>query len=113
MKKLMWVMFLMFGFIAVGNTQDTLEILQYPEEQDQVLEKIEIRELPEIARHALNSQDYNNWVVNAAYRTSVADPNDPLDMGNVNYLVELKKGEERKTIRFDENGTQIKDGDEP
>lgn len=112
MKKLMLALYLMFGVIAIGNAQDTLKIQQYPQEQDQGLRKIEIRELPETARQALGSQDYSSWIVNAAYKTSVVDPNDPQDMSNVNYLVELKKGEETKTVRFDKDGNKLKDEDD-
>jgi hypothetical protein len=110
MKKLIFVLCLMGGVIATGKAQDTLKILQYPE-QDQDLIKIEIRELPEMARQTLGSPDYSSWMVKAAYKTSVVDPNHPEDIDGVNYLVELKNGKKTKTVRFDKDGNKLKEDD--
>src|SRR5688572_21127771 len=107
MKKLMLVIGLMFGGIALVNAQEqdttsttpTQTESQTTTTQDQDRQKIEVRELPEAIRTSLETQDYQGWVVSSAYRSSQTDASDETKSMEL-YIVELKNGAETKTVKF-------------
>jgi|SRR5688572_8300331 hypothetical protein len=60
-------------------------------------EKIKPEELPEAVKTTLNGDEYKGWLVQTAYRIKSKDI----------YEVEVKKGAETKTIRFDKDGKVV------
>lgn len=102
MKKLMFALFaLMISFTVVnaqqqqpGGTEETAPAIQ---QDDKV--KIKPDELPEQVRESLNSNDYDGWEVSTAYRHTDKEV----------YEVELKKGMEMKTVKFDKEGNKIEE----
>ena len=96
MKKVVFLFFLLavgVGFMNVsrGSAFSPETVVTAPQEER---EKIKREELPELIKTALNGDEYKGWLVNAAYRIKSKDI----------YEVELKKGAESKTIRFDKEG---------
>jgi hypothetical protein len=59
--------------------------------------KIKKEDLPEAVRTALAGNDYNGWEISEAYQYKEAGT----------YEVELKKGEEKKTVKLDKDGKVI------
>ncbi len=59
--------------------------------------KIKKEDLPEAVRTALAGNDYNGWEIHEAYMYKEAGT----------YEVELKKGEEKKTVKLDKEGKVI------
>jgi hypothetical protein len=56
--------------------------------------KIKKEELPEAALTALASTDFQGWEISEAYKWKEAGT----------YEVEMKKGEEKKTVKLDKDG---------
>ena len=59
--------------------------------------KIKTEELPQAVKTALEGEAYKNWEITQAYKYTVSE----------NYAVNLKKGTESKTVKFDKNGNVI------
>lgn len=76
---------------AAYNQQINIQI-----EQDEKV-KISNEELPEAVKTALQSESYKDWTISAAYYTKSTEQ----------YEVELKKGEETKTVKLDKDGKVI------
>lgn len=97
MKKVMFfVSVLAFGgaFAISAHTMSAYSgVVSIQEER----EKIKKEELPEPVKTTLNGDEYKGWLISAAYRIKSKDT----------YEVELKKGAEAKTIRFDKEGRVI------
>jgi hypothetical protein len=98
MKKVMFFLSLMLvasvGFVSAAspvNTNSEYSLLQDDKE------KIKPEELPEQIKTALNGDEYKGWLVQSAYRIKSKDV----------YEVELKKGAETKTLRFDKEGKVV------
>lgn len=59
--------------------------------------KIKPEDLPDAVKTTLNSDDYKDWEISAAYKHEDTEI----------YEVELKSGAETKTLKFDKDGNQI------
>jgi hypothetical protein len=97
--------------------------------------KIKSQELPESVKSSLESQEYRGWLVNSAYKLDAAstsgtgaeeNTSDTTSVsGNTEisgttetgahatevYIVELKNGAQTKTVRFDQDGKKLDDGE--
>lgn len=115
MKKLLFA----FAFLTVGSVavlaQDTTSVAPTspspaPTEQapapapaDDQDKQISASELPQPIQTALAGQDYSGWTVASA--TSKEKD------GKTVYSVELKNGSETKKVKFDADGTVLKEKD--
>jgi hypothetical protein len=98
MKKV--VFFFSAMVVGIGFVNATGTIVTNPNvvtvQQDDK-EKIKPEELPEAVKTTLNGDEYKGWLVQTAYRIKSKDI----------YEVEVKKGAETKTIRFDKDGKVV------
>ena len=106
MKKLTVIILLLSVLAFYAQGQDTLKIRQNGvEKEDEKLQQIDIRELPEIIKVKLASSDYTSWILQAAYKAPGKVE------GQVDYVVELKKDNDVVRVRFDDSGNRKKDTD--
>lgn len=81
------------------SQSDTAQSMQKQNYQDMV--KIRTSELPETVQSTILSPEYNGWQIKDAYRSN----------DNTGYTVNMKKGSEEKTFRFDAEG-KLQEGDD-
>ena len=62
-------------------------------------QQIAVSELPEIIRASLTREDYIGWAVGNAFKKEKG--------GKTIYIVELTKGAETKTVKFDADGKKL------
>ncbi|HLT80127.1 MAG TPA: hypothetical protein VKZ86_03810 [Cyclobacteriaceae bacterium] len=97
MKKVLFALLAIMGsfsvMTAVANVADVNAIVALEDEKMQ----IQPEELPDAVKAALNSEDYTGWQISAAYKYAEKDV----------YEVELKKGEEVATVKFDKDGQKV------
>ncbi len=98
MKKLMFAFAAMLGSVAFVNAQDESNNIRTPEtvQQDEKV-KIKTEELPATVKTALESQDYNGWLIDAAYKHTATET----------FEVQLKNGTEVKTVKFNKDGEKV------
>jgi hypothetical protein len=110
MKKLLFAFaFMSLGSVAVMAQDSTSVAPQTPpptevQGDDQDKDKgqaIAASELPAPVQTALQGQDYTGW--------TVANASKKEKDGKTTYIVELKNGSEMKTVKFDADGTAIKE----
>ncbi|HEX6225359.1 MAG TPA: hypothetical protein VFZ52_13165 [Chryseolinea sp.] len=114
MKKLLFAIAFMTAGSAAVLAQDSTSIApQTPpstevappaaddQSQDQDKQTIATSELPANIQTALQGQDYSGWTVASA---SKMDKD-----GKTFYAVELSKGSEKKTVKFDADGNAVKE----
>lgn len=98
MKKVVFFLSLMMiasvGFINAGTVN--VKSASYATSQDDK-EKIKPEELPDAVKTTLNGDEYKGWLVETAYKIKSKDV----------YEIELKKGAETKTLRFDKEGKVV------
>jgi hypothetical protein len=83
------------GFVNAAGANDVGSTSITVQQDDR--EKIKPEELPEAVKTTLNGDEYKGWLVQTAYRIKSKDL----------YEVEVKKGAETKTIRFDKDGKVV------
>jgi len=113
MKKLLFAFaFMSLGSVAVMAQDSTSVSPQTPPAteiqgaQDQSGDQgqaVTATELPAAIQTALQGQDYSGW--------SVANATKKEKDGKTMYAVELKNGSETKKVKFDADGTMIKEKD--
>jgi uncharacterized cupredoxin-like copper-binding protein len=105
MKKLLFGLALMLASVVAVNAQDSTAVNQgagsSTEEQLTEKEMIAVTELPAMITQQLQGQDYTGWAVSNAYKKEKE--------GKTFYAVELKNGEEKKIVKFDDQGNKIKE----
>jgi uncharacterized membrane protein YkoI len=124
MKKLLFaIAFMTAGSVAVlaqdstsiaPQTPPSTEIQAPPASDDQAApasddqsqdqdkgQAIATTELPANIQASLQGQDYSGWTVANAYKKDKD--------GKTFYAVELTKGDEKKTVKFDADGNAMKD----
>lgn len=100
MKKSMFTAAALVAGLAFVNAQN---IAPAPEGTTpaavQAVEKVKIKpeQLPEAIKTTLKGDDYKGWTAYAAYHDTVT---------NI-YEVELRKGSETKSLKFDSDGKQV------
>lgn len=102
-----WIWLLLFNFLVlIAQGQDTLRIQPDAAVSDQHLQEINIRELPEIIKQKLSSQQYSSWILQAAFREQRGSNigADPADSSN--YIVELRKDDATIRVRFNNVGNR-------
>lgn len=102
MKRIFLIVAMAAFVVVSASAQD--KVAQEPRQQDR--EKIEIRDLPQPIRTALESTEYAGWNVSSAYRTTQTESVDETQSMEV-YVVELKSGADTQIIRFDRDGNRI------
>ena len=113
MKKLMLAVCLLFGGATLVSAQqiDPLAMLsqsQSTDTQDQDKgQQISVSQLPDGVTAKLESQDYSGWTIGNAYKKT-----DNAQAGKETYTVELKKGTETKSVRFDKDGNEMGDAND-
>jgi hypothetical protein len=102
MKKLLFALFMVAATVT-AFAQDA----STPPAQDQnassEMQPIAATDLPAAVTASLQSQDYSGWTVANAYKKEKD--------GKTIYKVELKNGEEMKTVKFDADGNKLKGKD--
>ena len=102
---------LLFG-VTASHAQDTLagrSVRQQNQKQSLVLEKNRLRHLPASIRYALSTPNYEGWEIEDAYESVVTDPQTPNSSGLLIYIINLRRKDERVTIKFDEEGKRLDD----
>ena len=98
MKKVLFALLAIMGSVSVmtatANVADDNSIVATLEDEKM---QIQPEELPDAVKAALNSEDYTGWQISAAYKYAEKDI----------YEVELKKGEEVATVKFDKDGQKV------
>ncbi|MDV3309035.1 MAG: hypothetical protein LOY03_09485 [Cyclobacteriaceae bacterium] len=98
MKKVLFALLAIMGSVSVmtatANVADVNAIVAALEDEKM---QIQPEELPDAVKAALNSEDYTGWQISAAYKYAEKDI----------YEVELKKGEEVATVKFDKDGQKV------
>ncbi len=98
MKKVLFALLAIMGSVSVmtatANVADVNAIVAALEDEKM---QIQPEELPDAVKAALNSEDYTGWQISAAYKYADKDI----------YEVELKKGEEVATVKFDKDGQKV------
>ncbi|MFO7258398.1 MAG: hypothetical protein DIU61_011915 [Bacteroidota bacterium] len=98
MKKVLFALLAIMGSVSVmtatANVLDVNAIVAALEDEKM---QIQPEELPDAVKAALNSEDYTGWQISAAYKYAEKDI----------YEVELKKGEEVATVKFDKDGQKV------
>lgn len=98
MKKVLFALLAIMGSVSVmtatANVADVNAIVAALEDEKM---QIQPEELPDAVKAALNSEDYTGWQISAAYKYAEKDV----------YEVELKKGEEVATVKFDKDGQKV------
>ena len=99
MKKLM----LSMAFLAVAGTvtvyanqKQNVAIVQIQDEK----KPVKVEELPDAVKAALAADDYKEWKAEKAFWVKPAS-------GMEYYEIELKKGEEAKTVKLDKEGKVV------
>ena len=99
------IFLLLFYVVApLAEAQDTLRIHQNAGAEKEILQEIDVRELPEIIKQKLGSQEYSSWILQSAYRQEGNGGNIAQPVDSVGYVVELKKGGATIRVRFDNRG---------
>lgn len=99
MKKLMLSMaFLaLAGVVTVNaNNKQDVAIVNMQDEK----KPVKVEELPDAVKAALAGDDYKEWMAEKAYHVKPAT-------GTEHYEIELKKGEEVKTVKLDKDGKVV------
>jgi hypothetical protein len=113
MKKLMLAACLLFGGATLVSAQQTDPSAtpsqsQSTDTQDQDKgQQISVSQLPDGVTAKLESQDYSGWTIGNAYKKT-----DNAQAGKETYTVELKKGTETKSVRFDKDGNEMGDAND-
>lgn len=115
MKKLLLSIGLLVGGVAFVNAQDTTSVQPQPQEQsatsqDQQREQIQVSDLPDPVKRAIESQDYQGWTVAAAYKSTMSEADtqgDASKAGQECYILDLRNGAETKTVKFDKDGNKL------
>lgn len=124
MKHIIFGFCFLFGAVIAVQAQDTTSTSKQNEDQSTIQtqdqsryrtdktthqgnemgkEEISVEQLPSAIRDQLQSQHFTGWSVVKAHRKEKTD-------GTV-YNVELRNGDERKKVKFDEQGNVLKDKD--
>ncbi len=111
MKKLMLAVCLLFGGATLVSAQQrdqsaTPSQSQSTDQQDKG-QQISISQLPDAVTAKLESQDYSGWTIGNAYKKT-----DATQANKETYMVELKKGTEVKSVKFDKDGNEMTDQNE-
>jgi hypothetical protein len=109
MNYLMAAFLVLVGAIACG-AQDTLahrSIVQPKQQPNTVLKKNRIRHLPAAIRYSLTAPKYEGWAIDEAYESLVTDPQWPNSASLLIYVIDLKRNDERATIKFNEEGERL------
>ncbi len=104
MNKLLSTVIALLITSTLLRAQDQQRDLTQQREDDR--QKVEIRDLPQPVRTALESTEYAGWTVSSAYRTTQTEAVDETQSMEV-YVVELKSGAETRLVRFDRDGNRI------
>lgn len=116
MKKLLLSIGLLLGGVAFVNAQDTTSVQPQPQQsttpsQDQQREQIQVSDLPDPVKRAIESQDYQGWTVAAAYKSTMTDSGvqgeNAAKAGQEVYILDLRNGAETKTVKFDKDGNKL------
>lgn len=117
MKKLLFAFLFVFTAAIAALAQDSAatseptpatppssEYQNADQDQDKDKQPIAASELPAAITAALEGQDYSGWTVANAFKKEKD--------GQMMYIVELKNGSETKEVKFDAQGTKLKDDKE-
>lgn len=104
MKKLLIALFVCS--VSVAFAQDPSSAATPAPAQDQSTDEMQpvaASDLPAAITASLESQDYSGWTVSNAFKKEKD--------GKTVYKVELMKGGETKTVKFDADGNKLKGKD--
>jgi|SRR5688572_14072470 hypothetical protein len=104
MKKLLFALFMVAATVT-AFAQDASSSTQPSQDQNasSEMQPVAASDLPAAITASLQSQDYSGWTVSNAYKKEKD--------GKTIYKVELKNGEEMKTVKFDADGNKLKGKD--
>ena len=103
MKNVMFALLVLFVSFSVAQAQETTQPVpdqSAPAMQDDKV-KIQPEDLPESVQSAIDDDNtsYEGWQIDAAFHYTKTDV----------YEVEMKKGAESKTVKFDAEGNVLED----
>lgn len=94
---------LSMAFLAVAgtvtvyaNNKQDVAIVNFQDEK----KPVKVEELPDAVKAALTGDDYKEWKAEKAFQVKSAT-------GSEYYEIELKKGEEAKTVKLDKDGKVV------
>ena len=101
MKKLLFALIMCTATVA-AFAQDPATPQPSAQEQStsSEMQPIATSDLPPAITASLESQDYSGWTVSNAFKKEKD--------GKTIYKVEMKNGEETKTVKFDADGNKLK-----
>lgn len=79
-----------------ANQKQNVAIVQIQDEK----KPVKVEELPDAVKAALAADDYKDWKAEKAFWVKPAS-------GSEYYEIELKKGEEAKTVKLDKDGKVV------
>lgn len=101
MKKGIFTVAALVSGLAFASAQTIAPVQEVsaPSAATTVVEKVKIKpeELPDAIKTTLKSDDYKGWMAYAAYHDTAKDL----------YEVELRKGSETKSFKFDAEGKKV------
>jgi len=100
MKKIMLsLMVLALAGVVTVNANSNQQGVAIVQQQDEKV-PVKVEELPDAVKTALAADDYKEWMPEKAFHVKPAT-------GNEYFEVELKKGEETKTVKLDKDGKVV------
>ena len=100
MKKVIFAIVagvLSVGAVQVANAQTATTPTQIAASQTDEKIKIKVEELPDAVKNTLEGDAYKGWSAHAAYFNKTKDI----------YEVDVKKGTETKTLKFNKDGSTV------
>ena len=85
------------GFATATANVQTHAVVAFQQEEKKA---VKAEELPDAVKGALAGDDYKEWKLEKAFHVKPAT-------GTEHYEIELKKGEETKTVKLDKDGKVV------
>lgn len=103
MKKLLFALFMVAATVTAFAQDASSSQPSQDQNASSEMQPVAASDLPAAITASLQSQDYSGWTVSNAYKKEKD--------GKTIYKVELKNGEEMKTVKFDADGNKLKGKD--
>jgi hypothetical protein len=103
MKKLLFALIMCTATVAVFAQDPSSSATPQEQSTSGEMQPVATSDLPAAITASLESPDYSGWTVNNAYKKEKD--------GKTIYKVEMTKGSETKTVKFDADGNKLKSKD--